>query len=312
MAVFAKRHGRERLAFVPLHTPLLIVAWILAFCMYGEGVLAFLLATGATFPPNSEAWVAAFGPFGFMLDYALSNAVFFLPALFLVVRAQEEAHEIRRSLQQLRAFTLGGAHCHSPADRAAILSLISRWWTESDVEEGDGADEDDAQRMQLGCERFERFVRYELARSVAPAVEGGSIGIGDLFAITVCPFYTYALDLLATPEAGMYHVVTILMFVAMSLAGTRALWAASGAVASVGSALRERAGWPASASRLVVIAGLTLTVAAFYLVLLTVAFPAAVLDYTFRFPDDGLSAFGRKCLKFSVVAGAHAAAFAVV
>ena len=42
------------------------------------------------------------------------------------------------------------------------------------------------------------------------------------------------------------------------------------------------------------------------------AFPAAVLDYTFRFPDDGLSAFGRKCLKFSVVAGAHAAAFAVV
>ena len=90
-------------------------------------------------PPNSEAWVAAFGPFGFMLDYALSNAVFFLPALFLVVRAQEEAHEIRRSLQQLRAFTLDGAHCHSPADRAAILSLISRWWTESDVEEGDGA-----------------------------------------------------------------------------------------------------------------------------------------------------------------------------
>ena len=59
----------------------------------------------------------------------------------------------------------------------------------------------------------------------------------------------------------MYHVITILMFVAMSLAGTRALWAASGAVASVGSALRERAGWPASASRLVVIAGLTLTVA---------------------------------------------------
>ena len=138
--MFAKRHGRERLAFVPLHTPLLIVAWILAFCMYGEGVLAFLLATGATFPPNSEAWVAAFGPFGFMLDYALSNAVFFLPALFLVVRAQEEAHEIRRSLQRLRAFTLDGAHCHSPADRAAILSLISRWWTESDVEEGDGAD----------------------------------------------------------------------------------------------------------------------------------------------------------------------------
>ena len=41
--MFAKRHGRERLASVPLHTPLLIVAWILAFCMYGEGVLAFLL-----------------------------------------------------------------------------------------------------------------------------------------------------------------------------------------------------------------------------------------------------------------------------
>ena len=40
--MFAKRHGRERLAFVPLHTPLLVVAWILAFCMYGEGVLAFL------------------------------------------------------------------------------------------------------------------------------------------------------------------------------------------------------------------------------------------------------------------------------
>ena len=106
-------------------------------------------------------------------------------------------------------------------------------------------------------------------------------------------------------------MVTILMFVD-ELGGDARAWAASGAVASVGSALRERAGWPASASRLVVIVGLTLTVAAFYLVLLTVAFPAAVLDYTFRFPDDGLSAFGRKCLKFSVVAGAHAAAFAVV
>ena len=92
VAVFAKRHGRERLAFVPLHTPLLIVAWILAFCMYGEGVLAFLLVTGSTFPPNSEGWVAAFGPFGFMLDYALSNAVFFLPALFLVVRALSLIH----------------------------------------------------------------------------------------------------------------------------------------------------------------------------------------------------------------------------
>ena len=89
-------------------------------------------------------------------------------------------------------------------------------------------------------------------------------------------------------------------------------WQNCNAVASASYSLRVRAGWAAWAARLVATAGLMLAVAAFFVVTLSAGFPAALLDYTYRFPDDGLAPFGRRVLKFSIVSAMHGVAVAVL
>ena len=297
LSAFSKRAGSGRIDFVPLHVPLCLVGWIFSFALfYGFMLMLYPLvamtaaATGALSSGGSEL-LAIFLP--------LFSALCMLVGLVVVMYAELEACEIQEACAKLRTFKLTDAQCFSDADRAAIISLIGKWWTDT------GSGEADPERLrQLGVHRFERFVRHELAPQLAEAT-GRSMTPGKLFCIYIMACNGWIMDMISFQGTTPYHVLAYLTTGALCFG----LWL-PGLMQSIkalaGVAWRQKqAGWPALAYNLIFfVASFAWLVVSFVLVYV-LPFPNQLLDPSFRWPNEGLSEFGNVCFKFQVVLGLY-------
>lgn len=291
LSAFAKRAGVARIDFVPLHVPLRIVGWCCCFCIF-----YFMMTVGFLFLAPMLNSISPDEMVGLLSAFTVVCMAGGLP---IVLTAELEACDIREACVALRSFRLTDAQCHSAADRAAILGLIAKWWTDT------SSGETDADRLrQLGEHKFESFVRLELAPQLA-GLAGKEWTVGRLAAMYVICTNGWILDMIAYTGTTPYHLVAYLgvgaltfgFFLPCLFEGIRAL---------AGLAWRQqKAGWPAWAY-----CGLFYLLAVLFLfmtfmIIYVLPVPNMVLDASFRWPTDGLSEFGNVCFKFQVVLALH-------
>ena len=297
LSAFAKRAGVTRIDFVPLHVPLRIVGWCCCFCIFYTvmtGGFLFLSPLLVRLPPEE------------MTTLLSAFTVFCMAGgLPIVLTAELEAQEIRQACAALRSFKLTDAQCYSPTDRAAILGLIAKWWTDT------ASGETHAQRLiALGEHKFESFVRLELAPQLA-GLAGKEWSVGRLAAMYVICTNGWILDMIAFEGTTPYHLVAYLGLGALTF-GVFLPCLFEGIRALAGLAWRQkRAGWPAWAYCGLFYVLAVLFLFATFMVVYVLPVPNVLLDPSFRWPADGLSEFGNQCLKFEAVLALHCLAAGV-
>jgi hypothetical protein len=208
-----------------------------------------------------------------------------VPSQGFVLMAMMEAHKGRSAMAGLRRYRLADAQCHSDSDREELRSLIAKWFTER----SDGGDDDAEDARRVGFHRFEKFVAHTVAPSLVNSSSNVKIALcviifmGSGFMDSLCS------DAFTSFHAGMVvQIPLLLVMVPVKLA----LLSRS---ARVTIALRERCGCPAALAYAVGILLNTCTTASELMVMFG-AGPQVFFDPSYRLPDDGLDATGRKML----------------
>lgn len=317
LSAFSKRAGASRIDFVPLHVPLRIFGWAVCFVLFYysmQSTFPLIVASG-TLDAFDAATIALLFPF--------LTALWMSLGLPFVLVAELEACRIREACAALRSFRLPDAQCFSHDDRTAILTLISKWWSDGEVaaaaataaaSTGSGSANDARRRHQqeaLGTHRFEQFVRQELAPQLA-GVAGRDWTVGSLAAMYVTGAHGWILDMISGSRVSPHHLLVYLCWGALCwgfwlpVQFETIKWLAAVAWR------QKQIGWPAPAYYALFGILSVLCLFLIFIVLYSAPVPNVLIDTTFRWPADSLSELGNQCLKFQVVLGLHMLAAGVV
>ena len=297
VAAFAKRAGLQRIDLIPLHVPLRTFGWVAAMAFFYTAMSSIML-------PVIGPWVLAslYSPCCAVWTVPLFETCWMALGVALFLYAEIEAQKIKEALAALKHFELAHAACYSDADRAAILSLISKWWTDS------SSGETDPERLrQLGHHRFERFVRHELAPQLA-GLTSRDWTLSSMASLYVITSHGWILDLLSWDGATVYHMAAYVGYAAFCFGvWLPMMFSLVKFIAGVAWRLQKR-GWSyGTAYALTLFAALAGDFVIMFF-MNTITFPNVLLDPEFRWPDDGLDEFARRTLKFQLVAGGYSMA----
>ena len=201
LAAFAKRAGMHRLEIVQLHSAL--TEWSVFLLMMLANVHSLI------FTPFSDDG-AIVGNVGL--------ASIIVPMMIPQLRATVWANESADAVERLRNFSLDDAQCQGAEDRAAILDLIAKWYTDTSVELPPD------ERVRLGHHRFEQFVRQDVRLAVEKQ------HVRTRFSTTTVVMTLFAmcapmLDVIASPDLDLYDCVTMATNVALFVGVGFPLWA---------------------------------------------------------------------------------------
>ena len=236
VAAFCRHAHASRLVVLPLHRPILE----LGFAVYTSCLMAMISLLGTGDFNQTTAPVTFLVPMlcivqpPLILAYAMShrsrealNQVRDLPVIYRLPTSFSHplspshtlAHLLLPSLNQLSNFRIEDAECYSDADRQALVSVISEWYTDR------RAGEDEPSRLAaLGARKFENFVRNDLAPSIRRQ-QGDPFGRMNLIVFAVA-VQGVCLALVAAPSVSVHHAAMLLVvfsFVSLAVRASHAL-----------------------------------------------------------------------------------------
>ena len=292
VAAFCRHAAPSRLVFLPLHTTILELGFLLYFTIFTTAILLL----GTTEFINSP------------LIFGGSLAVITQPIILVAVRG---AVLSRKALADLHSFTVAESSCFSEFDRAAITAVISEWYTDH------AAGECDPDRLaELGTHKFESFVRHSLAPSISRQ-QDASVARVCLLSFGVA-FQGPALAVIASSSVSALHaalLVVVFTFISMVFVAVlipafvlllSAIFELRDAIAARHGALTRHA-LTAGVYVLATVSTIWLPPAYFYARRL-VATPNLLLSphsTGWRVPDDGLDEESRRYVKYYLVLAWH-------
>ena len=243
VAAFAKRAGMHRLEIVQLHSALTEWSVFLTMMLVNVHYLIFT-------PFASDAGAIA-GNVGLVS--------IIVPMMLPQLRAMLWANESADAIERLRNFSLDDAQCQGAEDRAAILDLIAKWYTDTSVELPPD------ERVRLGHHRFEQFVRQDVRLAVEKQ------HVRSRFSTTTVVMTLFAecapmLDIIASPDLDLYECVTMVTNVAVFVGVGFPLWAISLQFASRVASALDRGGIRSAVARysigmIVILIGISINMA---------------------------------------------------
>lgn len=304
ISAFTKRAGASRIDLVALHVPLRIAGWVLCFALF------YAAMTSVLWPVVGTTIMSLMYESTSPITIPLYTTVWMLIGMPAVLFAEVEARAIRTALVGLRRFKLTDAQCYSDADRAAILALISQWWTDHA-----SGETDPARLRALGFHRFERFVRHQLAPELL-GLAGGEWTRSSFLALYVVGSHGWILDLLTYSNATTYHALSYVCYALFCYGAWQPMLyqlikLLAGTVLSM-----QKHGWPAPLTYGLALGAAAVGLVGTSLIMYSLPFPNVLLQPDFRWPGGvgnggggGLDEFGITVLKFQIVLAGYSLAF---